>query len=370
MVRELGIGGSERQTAATALSLDRRVFEPHIMAFRAQGFRAEELRQAGVPVAEIRVTSMMKPSVLKHAFTLGRYIRANRIDLVHTFDAPMNLFGAPVARFFRAPIVLTSQRAYRDLTSPAARRLLRLTDHLADGVVVNCQAIRRHMECDERNPGARNFLCYNGIDSRVYCPGESRRPAALPPAALTIGVLCGLRPEKDLETLIRAFDAVRRARPGALLAIVGSGPSLDGLARLADDLKLAETCHFEPATSDVAAWLRAMDIFVLPSRSEALSNALMEAMACGCCPVASDVGGNPELVTPMETGLLFRPGDASDLASKLELLAADPALRRSLATRAAARIASDFSLEAAGRRMGEIYLSFLPRLERRPASAP
>jgi glycosyltransferase involved in cell wall biosynthesis len=85
----------------------------------------------------------------------------------------------------------------------------------------------------------------------------------------------------------------------------------------------------------------------------------MEAMACGCCPVASDVGGNPELVTPMETGLLFRPGNAAELAEKLDLLATDENLRRSLGARAASKIARDFSLEAAGRRMGEIYLSFL-----------
>ena len=75
-------------------------------------------------------------------------------------------------------------------------------------------------------------------------------------------------------------------------------------------------------------------------RSEALSNALIEAMACGCCPVASDVGGNPELVASMETGLLFQPGDVADLVAKLELLAGDSALRRSLAARAAARIAA------------------------------
>jgi glycosyltransferase involved in cell wall biosynthesis len=140
---------------------------------------------------------------------------------------------------------------------------------------------------------------------------------------------------------------------------VGSGPSGEGLERLARELDLAGACHFEPATSDVTRWLRALDIFVLPSRSEALSNALMEAMACGCCPIASDVGGNPELVTPMETGLLFQPGNVADLAARLELLAADGALRRSLATRAAARIAKDFSIEAAGKRMGEIYFSSL-----------
>jgi glycosyltransferase involved in cell wall biosynthesis len=360
MVRELGIGGTERQAAATAFALDRRLFDPHVMAFRAYGFRAEELREAGIPVAEIPAPSLWGPSALTHAFALGRYIRDFEIDIVHTFDTPMNLFGVPVARFFRAPVVLSSQRAYRDLTPPRGRKLLWLTDRLVDGVVVNCEALRQHMEHDQFNPPARNLLCRNGIDTLTYRLGDSPRPPALPAAGLTVGVLCGLRPEKDLGVLLHAFANFRRTRPEALLALVGSGPSLEGLQRLAEELSLGPACHFEPATSDVAPWLRAMDIFVLPSRSEALSNALMEAMACGCCPVASNVGGNPELVAPMETGLLFRQGDAADLASKLEILAADPALRRRLAARAAAKIASEFSLEAAGRRMAQIYLSFLP----------
>jgi L-malate glycosyltransferase len=364
MVRELGIGGTERQTAATALALDRRIFEPHIVAFRARGFRAEELRDAGIPVTQIPVTSLRGPSAIKSAILLGRYIRRNRIDLVHTFDTPMNIFGTLVALFFQTPVVLSSQRAYRDLMSPLARRLLRLTDRFVDGVVVNCLAVGRHMAEGERNPPSRNLLCYNGIDTRVFCPRESRRPAVLGPAGLTIGVVCGLRPEKDLETLLRAFHQVRRTHETARLVIVGSGSSLEGLQRLAHDLEIAGACHFEPATADVASWLRALDIFVLPSRSEALSNSLMEAMACGCCPVASDVGGNPELVVPMQTGLLFRPGDAADLAAKLELLAEDPALRRSLATRAAAKIEREFSLETAGRRMGEIYMSFFQRVRR------
>jgi glycosyltransferase involved in cell wall biosynthesis len=359
MVRELGIGGTERQAAATALALDRRVFEPYVAAFHAHGFRAEELRDAGIRVLQLPVSSLRGSSAIKNAFVLGRYIRRHGIDLVHTFDAPMNLYGTLVARCFRTPVVLSSQRAYRDLVSLWERRLLRLTDRVVDGVVVNCLAVRRHMVDDERYPLSHIFLCYNGVDARVFCPGQSRRPAVLEPAGLTVGVVCALRPEKDLETLVRAFDAVRRIHTDARLVIVGSGPSLDGLRRLARDLDMGDACHFEPATADVARWLRALDIFVLPSRSEALSNSLMEAMACECCPVASDVGGNPELVIPMETGLLFRSGDAADLAAKLELLAGDPALRRSLATRAAAKIASEFSIEAAGRRMGEIYLSFL-----------
>jgi glycosyltransferase involved in cell wall biosynthesis len=98
---------------------------------------------------------------------------------------------------------------------------------------------------------------------------------------------------------------------------------------------------------------------VLPSRSEGLSNSLMEAMACRCCPVASDVGGNPELVRPGETGLLFRPGDPLDLAEKVRKLIENPSLRHDLASRAEIFIRSNFPLKAAAQRMGDIYLNLV-----------
>jgi glycosyltransferase involved in cell wall biosynthesis len=141
--------------------------------------------------------------------------------------------------------------------------------------------------------------------------------------------------------------------------IVGSGPLRNELEARAGKLGILENCVWEPDTADVAGRLRAIDIFVLPSLGEALSNSLMEAMACGCCPVASDVGGNPELVTEGRTGLLFRPGDASDLAAKLRLVIEQESLRRSLAAAAFSFIKDNFSIQAAAVRMAEIYDKYL-----------
>ena len=122
-------------------------------------------------------------------------------------------------------------------------------------------------------------------------------------------------------------------------------------------------CHFQPAVGNVAPWLRAMDIFVLPSLSEALSNSLMEAMGCASCPVASDTGGNPELVQDGETGLLFGVGDAEALAARLALLLDDPEYRRELGAKAERRMEEHFTRQQAARAMGEIYLEFLERGE-------
>ena len=189
--------------------------------------------------------------------------------------------------------------------------------------------------------------------------------AALPwgEAAVVIGTVCALRPEKGLGTLMEAFKRVKAGRQGVKLVVVGSGPMLGELQAGVDG-----DCHFEPAVRNVAPWLRAMDVFVLPSLSEALSNALMEAMGCGCCPVASDTGGNPELVEDGETGLLFPAGDAGALADRLARVVDRAEYRRELAARAERRMREQFTREQAARAMGEIYAEFLGAGHVGPAS--
>ncbi|HYT23078.1 MAG TPA: glycosyltransferase family 4 protein, partial [Candidatus Polarisedimenticolia bacterium] len=104
-----------------------------------------------------------------------------------------------------------------------------------------------------------------------------------------------------------------------------------------------------------------LDIFVLSSHSEAFSNTLLEAMACGCCAVGSRVGGTPELIGNDERGLLFRPGDAGDLAEKLATLIGDEQLRRKFGTCAAEFARTKLSIEIAAQRMADIYEMMLRR---------
>ena len=356
MVRELNLGGSERQMAEIAKALDRSRFDPRVGCFRPAGLRADDLRAAGVPIVHFPVPSIAS---VKGALRIAAYIREQNIRLVHTFDTPANLYGAPAARLAGSAVVLSSQRVDRALWQSWQRHGLRLTDRLVDGIVVNCDFLRRHLRDEEKVPAGLIHLCYNGVDTHAFQPLQADRPEALRSAPLVLGVVCGLRPEKGLETLLYAFAEVRGLVPGMKLAIVGSGPCLADLQDRARALGVLPDCVFEPATPRVADWLRAIDIFVLPSLSEALSNSLMEAMACGCCVAASRVGGNPELVTDGKTGMLFEPGDAAALAGVLRLLVHDPVRRGELALNAARLIHSRFSLEAAARRMTEIYSALL-----------
>jgi glycosyltransferase involved in cell wall biosynthesis len=353
MARELGVGGSERQLVEMAKALDRTRFLPHVGCMR-EGFRCAELRAAGVPVAVFPVRSLYGPSALAGAWQLRRYVMRHNIQLLHSFDVPMNLFAVPVARLIGTPVILSSQRAFRGLTPGLRRRLLRLTDSIVDGVVVNSEAVRRHLIRDESVPAEKIHLCHNGIDIARFNPQpRPDRPE------LTIGVVCALRPEKDIATLIRAFAKARQ--PHWRLMIVGSGPCLGDLKTLVRDLDLTHATTFHATTDQVPARLHEMDILVLPSLSESFSNALMEAMASGCAVVASRVGGNPELVTPGETGLLFEAGQSDALAGSLLRLGESAPLRKQLAASASEFIRSRFTVAASVRRLEEIYGTLLQR---------
>jgi L-malate glycosyltransferase len=243
------------------------------------------------------------------------------------------------------------------------QQLLRVSDYMADAVVVNCEAMRQYMINDEGMVASRVELCYNGVVTAEFYPVENAvRPDVVASASLVIGTVCVLRPEKDLQLLEEAFARVRHLKTGMKLLIVGSGPDLEKLQDNAARLGITDAMVFVPATRDVANWLRAMDIFVLPSYSEAFSNSLLEAMACGCSVVGSRVGGTPELIgANEERGFLFESRNAEDLAKKLSLLITDDGLRRALASRAACFAREDLSSEIAAQTTAAIYDKLLER---------
>jgi len=356
LVRELDQGGCERDLTKIALGLDRSRFEPHVGCLRPEGFRNRELSDAGVPIVHFPVRSFASAGALRAGLQLRRYLKGYGIRLIHSYDVPMDVFGLAWGYFWRTPVLISSQLSYRELYSPFYQRLLRITDRLADCVVVNCEAMRRHLIDDEGVAAGKLFLSYNGVDTSVFFPGQ---PAKSEP--LVIGTVAALRPEKRLDLLVDAFARVRDLSLGMRLAIVGSGSVLPALRQQATRLGIAADCVFQPATADVASWLRGMDIFVLPSESEAFSNALLEAMACGCCPVGSRVGGTPELIADGERGLLFESGNAADLAEKLARLIRDAGLRRKFGEAAAACARDTFSIQRAVQRMEELYGRLLTR---------
>lgn len=359
-VRELDHGGIERDVTKIAIKLDRQVFEPHVASYQAEGMRFEELREASIHFLHLPLSSLKSLGVISSAMKLRQHIRKHGIRLVHAYDSSA-VFVAPIARALRVPAVLTSTLGSRSLLDQRTLCQVRWTDKIVDAVVVNCEAMRRHMIDDEHLPCERIELCHNGVDTSQFYPRVVCKPEPSLGASLVIGTLCVLRPEKAIELLQEAFARVRKVKPGIRLLIVGSGPELSRLKANSERLGLQDDCVFVPATQMVPQFLWAIDIFVSCSYSEAFSNVLLEAMACGRSVVGSRVGGTPELIGNDERGLLFRSGDAGDLATKLTTLIENESLRSVFAARAAEFAKNKLSIEIAARRMAEIYKLILQR---------
>jgi glycosyltransferase involved in cell wall biosynthesis len=232
---------------------------------------------------------------------------------------------------------------------------------MVDAVMVNCEAMRRHLIDDEHISGERIELCYNGVTEEFF-PAHPPCPEAFSNASIVIGTVCALRPEKALSLLQEAFSQVLHLDPGMKLVFVGSGPQLSLLQKNASRLGIENSNVFIPAADDVATWLRSMNIFVSASISEAFSNALLEAMACGCSVVGSRVGGTPELIgNNEERGFLFKSGNVADLVDKLSRLIINPNLRRDLGRRAATFVRENLTIEIAAERTAAIYEKLLVR---------
>ncbi len=303
----------------------------------------------------------MNTSVLAGARQLGAYIRRHGIQLIHAFDVPTDLFAAPAARWYRVPAVITSQLSFRSMYSAREQVLLRVTDRLSNRVVVNSRAVGDSLEQETGLSPQKLYLCYNGVNLSEFFPKPVKRPDALRDASVIIGSVCVMRPEKRMDWVMQAFAKVRHIDPGARLLFVGSGPELPRLTALRDSLGLSNVCVFIPGQPDVADWMRTMDIYINSSSSESFPNGLLEAMACGCCPIGSRIGGIPELITHGENGLTFDSSSLESLTEALRMVVSDAGLRQRFKDKAWETARERFSMSIALRRTEALYDELLQK---------
>jgi sugar transferase (PEP-CTERM/EpsH1 system associated) len=193
---------------------------------------------------------------------------------------------------------------------------------------------------------------YNGVDHALFEPRKDNRPDLFPeaflgPAACVIGTVGRLAEVKDQATLLRAVHALIERRPErrqhVRVLVVGDGPLRGQLGELAHELGIADNVWLAGDRSDVPRLLRTMDLFVLPSLAEGISNTVLEAMASGLPVVATRTGGNPELVEAGVTGELFPVGDHGRLAEILLRMIDEPTQARAMGEAGRRRVVEQFN---------------------------
>jgi L-malate glycosyltransferase len=361
----LRIGGTEGQFVELACRLDRARWQVEVGCIRPEGPLRARLDAKGIRPWPTGPASFRSPGVVGAIAALRRRIQEHRIVLVHSFDFYSNLLALPAARLAGVRAVVASQRDLGDLRPRAQRLLHRRCLRLATHVAVNSEAVKERVEAHGID-ARRITVLPNGVDLSRFAPPEragagSRR---------RLGVVSNLRPEKGLADLVRAAAMVRERRPGVELVIWGEGPMRGELEALLESLAFDPAQVLRGTTAHPEVALRELDLFVLPSLSEASSNGLMEAMATGLPVVATAVGGNPRLVQHDVTGLLTPAGDPSALAQSILRLVEDPSFAARLGARARAHAESTFGMEGMVARTDAFYARALGRAVSAGADLP
>ena len=342
VVHSFGIGGMEKGIATLVTHASPDV--EHAIVCLARSGASTALLPRGTSVIELGKADGHSTRFL---FRLARELRRLAPDVVHTRNWG-GLDGVLAARIARLRNVVHGEHGW-GMDDPQGTRLRRIVARrlmsrwMREATCVS-QQLRRWLETTVKIRVPVTQI-YNGVDTTRYRPeagdGTVRAELGVPEDAFVVVICSRLDPIKDHPTLFRAMELLRSARDDTFLLVVGDGPERDRLEREA-----GSGVRFLGSRSDVPAILAESDVFALSSLNEGISNTVLEAMAAGLPVVATEVGGNPELVADGVNGTLFRPGDHASLARVLESYRDDRTLRERHGTAGRGRAESEFSVDA------------------------
>jgi len=335
--------------------LDRSRFDVHVACFHLRGPLASLVAEEVTSIEVFPLAGFARPGTARSALAFASWCRRIGARVVHTCELYANIFGLPAAALAGVDVRVGNRREI--LTPDKTRGHLlcqRLAYKAAHAVVANSTAAAEQLR-REGVPARKIRTITNGVDCDTFAPAA---PGA-PRSRRRVITVANLRTEKGHDTLIDAIPQVIGRRPDTEFVFVGDGPLREELRNRVTRLGVGAHVTFLGERGDVPALLAQSDVFVLPSRSEACPNGILEAMAAGLPIVASRVGGIPELVVSDSTGILVEPDRPEALAVALLSVLDQPERARALATAARVRAERHFSFDRMVSAFEDLYLTEL-----------
>lgn len=317
-------GGAERQVFELAQRLDKKRFNVHLRILH-QDYVPAEIKGLGIYAQALGMKRIYGLDGLRKGCEFARFLKKERIDVLMTYHFSSDLWGAYWGRKTNARII--SNRRDEGFWKKWFHRLAyRLTNRRVDKICVVSKAVLRKVIAEEGISPQKVSLFYSGVDfNRFETKADSlglKRKIGLTDTATIIGCVGNLKPVKGHKFLIEAAKEILVSFPDTHFVFAGED-EFEIKGTLEQEIQrnnVNSNVHLLGRRTDIPRLLQIMDICVLPSLSEGLSNTLLEYMAGGKPIVATNVGGNPELIHDNVNGLLVKKADAKDLAEKITYL--------------------------------------------------
>ena len=325
VIWSLGLGGAEQVVLSLAKGTDRTKFRPLVACLNEAGSFAGLLEKEGIPVFALHKRGKFDLSVVPK---LIRIMKAHQVQVVHTHLWGANVWGRIAAWLARVPVRISTEHGLQEWRGPLHDTLDRALSYLCHHLIFVSFRVR---EAYHRATGVSLDKCTvipNGIDPDRFRPGEDslreRRALGLPLEGKVVLSVGRLAPEKQFNLLLHAMGEEALVKTDATLVIVGSGKEEAALLRLKETLGLDGRVQFLGQRDELERLYRCADLFVQSSWREALSLALLEAMASALPVVASAVGDHPRVIQDGVNGFLVPVGDAKAFAEKMGFLVTHP----------------------------------------------
>lgn len=347
------IGGSERQFSVLAQNVRPSKFQLHLGCVSRKG-------PLGIDFADIPQFrlggSLYGWTSLGSRLKLSRYLRENKVQVAHAFDFYVNLTLIPAARLARVPVVIGSHRQLGDVMTAAQFRTQAWALRWCDAVACNSHAAAGRLE-EAGLQHEKLAVIGNALPAEVFEPATPALPAR--PGALRVGMVARMNAHsKNHAGFLRIAAEIDRLRPETEFLLVGDGPLRPELERQAAELGLSRRVLFLGDRREIPAILASIDVAVLTSISESLSNAILEAMAARLPVVAYNVGGNRELLNE-QRGALIPVGNEDEFAAAVVRLLSNGNLRAERGANARRFVEENFSLDRVRKQYEDLYTRLL-----------
>jgi glycosyltransferase involved in cell wall biosynthesis len=352
------LGGGERVALKLAALLPRYGYRASILTFSVDPESAG-LKSPPCPIYLLPLRRVYDVNALRAAFELKQFLKQQQIQIVQTFFESSDLWAGFVTKTMSDAKLIWSRRDMGILRGRKHDIAYRLMSGVPDRVFAVSEQVRQHCINVDRIAPARVLTIYNGLDVAEWDTAMQQVKVAGKVLVSTVG---NIRRVKGHDIFVKAAASVVQQFPNVTFSIAGEvlDPSyFRELQNLVRDLKLTDHFSFVSGVTNLQKHLSTADIFVLPSRSEGFSNAIIEAMAASLPVVATDVGGNAEAVKDGVSGFIVPSEDVAALSGAIIRLLSDPAKAKEMGMAGRCRAVERFTIDAMMNRITNVYAGVL-----------